>query len=155
MVGSAGLPGIMRILLIEDNFDTASIFQSFLTELGHQSFFCTDGERAIYYAKLYKPDVILMDILLPGNMDGIQATKAINETLDIPIVFLSVHDDLMTEAMQVRNYGFLLKTCTIAELQIALDWAVATHRKNGERQQYLAHLKKNSISAPRPYSRNL
>jgi DNA-binding NtrC family response regulator len=130
----------MRILLVEDDLDTAHIFQSFLTHLGHQSFFCAYGERALYYTKLYKPDVILMDISLPGQMSGIQAAEAIMGALDIPVIFLTVHTEMFEEAVAIEGCGFLLKTCTPRELQIALELAVKAQEGQAARKQYITYL---------------
>lgn len=130
----------MKILLVEDNFDTAHIFQSYLTHLGHQSFIVAWGESAPYYAKRYHPDVILMDIRLPGRMDGIQAAEAINNALHIPVIFLTVHAEMQDEAMRVKNYGFLLKTCTPKELQVAIEWAVKAKEQNFSQEQHIKYL---------------
>lgn len=140
MWGQPGCQEVMRILLVENNLDTAHIFQEFLTSLGHQNFFCAYGERALYYANLYKPNVVLMSTSLPGQMNGIQSAEAIIDALDIPIIFLTVHTEMFQEAVQIEGCGFLLKSCTPRELQIALKLAIKTKKDLHVQKQYITCL---------------
>ena len=82
-----------RILLVEDNEDNRAIYRTLLEYAGFTVFECTDGERAIRYARERRPDLILMDISIP-KMNGWDATrilKADPETKRIPILALTAH----------------------------------------------------------------
>jgi two-component system cell cycle response regulator DivK len=80
-----------RVLVVEDDLDNRRIVVKVLTSAGHQMLEATDGASAIAVARREHPDVIIMDLALPG-MDGWEASrrlKADPETADIPIIALT------------------------------------------------------------------
>ncbi len=66
------------ILIVEDNYDTQLLISSILRENGYQTFLVSDGKEVISRFKSYKPDIVLLDIQLPGK-DGISILKKIKE----------------------------------------------------------------------------
>ena len=71
------------------------------------------GERALEHAEENKPDFILMDIVLPGKIDGIKAAEIILAENSIPVIFTTANSDKKTldRAKKVSAYGFLDRTC--------------------------------------------
>jgi hypothetical protein len=84
------------------------------------------GEEAVVAAVAHQPDVILMDIRLRGQMDGIQAAMAIRESLDTPIVYLTAYADEETieRAMVTGPFGYLVKPFNERELRAAIEIAL-------------------------------
>ena len=83
----------MKILYVEDNDDNVYVVRSRLTRAGFTVLVAVDGEQGLVMAATEHPDLILMDLSLPG-LDGWEATrrlKAAAETRDIPVIALSAH----------------------------------------------------------------
>ena len=79
---------IKKILIVDDSPTERHVLNDMLTKAGYEVVACDNGEDAIAKAKLIKPDLILMDVVMPG-LNGFQATRAINRdeaTKNIPIV---------------------------------------------------------------------
>ncbi len=93
----------MRILIVEDDMIIAANLSLQLTKLGYEvTGIESRGEEAIYHAQLNVPDIILMDVNLKGNLDGIETVRIIQRNKDIPIVYLTANND---EATFVRAKG--------------------------------------------------
>ena len=92
------------------------------------------GDEAVIKAREYAPDVVLMDIHIPGTMDGIDAAWVIREELGIPVIFVtSFADDAIIErTKRVNPYGYVLKPFMERELKIAIE--IALSRKSAETQ---------------------
>ena len=83
----------MKILYVEDNDDNIYVIRNRLGRAGYTIIVATDGDQGVSMARTEQPDLILMDLRLPG-LDGWEATrqlKAMSETRDIPIIALSAH----------------------------------------------------------------
>src|ERR1700675_3819909 len=83
----------MRILYVEDNDDNVYVLKNRLTRAGHTVLVATDGAGGVTMAATEQPDMILMDLSLPG-IDGWEATrriKAAPETRHIPVIALTAH----------------------------------------------------------------
>jgi PAS domain S-box-containing protein len=119
-----------RILVVEDEVLVSMDIAACLGALGHQALgpARTAAEAAILAENL-APDLILMDVALKGNRDGIAAALAIRENLDTPVIFLTSHGQPETvgRARSARPYGFLLKPFEPAELAAAVETALSLH----------------------------
>jgi CheY-like chemotaxis protein len=108
-----------NILIVEDEYITALDLKTQLILKGHYGFdIVATGEDAIKRASLEKIDLIFMDIKLKGEIDGIDAAKAIKEIQNVPIVFVSGNSDLL-KSNRLKNFnpvGILHKPITEYEL---------------------------------------
>ena len=110
------------ILIVEDEAITALDLKYSLEELGYEVIDTVDtGQDAIDTAAETIPDVVLMDIKLKGDMEGIEAAEVISE-LRIPIVYLTANTDIDTfEKSNVKgSYGFISKPYDITKLDKTL-----------------------------------
>jgi PAS domain S-box-containing protein len=101
-----------RILVVEDESVVAMDIAATLRRLGYDVVDTVlSGAEAIEAAKILRPDLILMDIRIKGEMDGIEAAAEIHRTRQVPIVFLTAHADLDTieRSKGAAPYGYVLK----------------------------------------------
>lgn len=124
-----------RVLVVEDEAIVAKDIASTLRSM-HYHVTGTVGTAAesIRLAAETHPDLVLMDIMLPGDMDGIEAATRIQSQFGIPVVFLTAHADeaTLTRAKTAAPYGYLIKPFVERELEVALE--TARHRASMERQ---------------------
>ena len=85
---------------------------------------------ALSSANELRPELILMDIALPGGMDGIDAAKIVHDTLGIPVVFMTGNADVATvqRARETNPYGYVLKPVNVQHLFSTIDTALNRHR---------------------------
>jgi PAS domain S-box-containing protein len=120
-----------RILVVEDEGIIALEIAQSLRDLGYTvAGTADDCNGAVALAQTERPDLVLMDIVLKGEDDGIEAARRIRGERDIPVVFLTAYSDSETlaRAREVAPYGFLVKPFRADELRAALDVAFAKHR---------------------------
>lgn len=104
-----------KIFIVEDEFDLAENLAEILTNSGHEIVGIEEkGEKAYHLILELKPDLILMDVMLKGEIDGIQLAKRLNASTEIPIIFITAHSDQeYLERISNINYdSFLLKPFT-------------------------------------------
>ncbi|MCA9970035.1 MAG: response regulator [Anaerolineales bacterium] len=132
-----------RIFIVEDESIVALDLQNRLRRLGYDIVgSATAGETAVAQAAALKPDLVMMDIQLKGEMDGITAAQTIRSQMDVPIIFLTAYADEATlqRAKQVTPYGYLLKPFQERELHTTISMALYRHemaRKLVESEQWL------------------
>jgi len=125
-----------RILVVEDEAVVALDLERDLQEMGYAVCAVTaSGEEAIASARRLQPDLVLMDIVIRGEVDGIDAARQIMRETDVPVVFLTAHGDAGTivRAAQTAPYGYLTKPFNSESLRAAIE--VALHRIEHEKLQ--------------------
>ena len=119
-----------KILVVEDEWIIANDIKDSLVDMGYRvTGIASSGEEAMARAEEEAPDLMLMDIVLKGDMTGIDTARAIRKRLDIPVIFLTAYDNqfMVDQAKQIPNSGYLLKPFKDRELDIAIDMAL--HKK--------------------------
>jgi PAS domain S-box-containing protein len=116
-----------RLLVVEDAILTARDIESSLVDMGYEV--CgtaMSGEEAIRKAREERPDLVLMDIILRGDMDGIEAASLIREEQRTPIVFISAFTDeeKLNRAKLAEPFGYLVKPFGDRELRSAVEMAL-------------------------------
>ncbi|MGR3275000.1 putative bifunctional diguanylate cyclase/phosphodiesterase [Acaryochloris marina NIES-2412] len=127
-----------KILVVEDEGLIALDIESHLIDLGYQvPGIAETGADAILLALEAQPDLVLMDIRLKGNIDGIQAAAKITDKLDIPIIFLTAFADADTlnSAKQVSPFGYILKPFDPMDLRTSIEIALHKHHFDQEVRQ--------------------
>ncbi|MCI0497902.1 MAG: PAS domain S-box protein [Thermoplasmata archaeon] len=120
-----------RVLIVEDESIVAMDIQTTLESLGYEVVgTASTGERAIVLAEEKRPDLILMDIVLKGDMDGVEAAQQVHSILDIPIVYLTAYSDDRTlqRAKLTEPFGYILKPFEERELHTNIEMALHKHR---------------------------
>jgi two-component system, response regulator PdtaR len=122
-----------KILVVDDEAIISMRLEERLQEMGYTVVgMAASGEDAIEKARRLTPDLILMDIVMPGRMNGIEAAKVIIGELDIPVVFVTSYadDGIIDRAKQVRPYGYIVKPFNELEIKAAVE--VALFRRAAE-----------------------
>lgn len=104
-----------RILLIEDDLDIQRIYSSKLTQHGYEVPLAVDATQGLLLTKDLKPNLILLDIMLPGKMNGLEFLERIKQDpdlKDIPVVVLTNLDTEKEGALKIGVVDYLLKAST-------------------------------------------
>lgn len=120
-----------RILIVEDDVVAASMSQKYLDKMSYTvTSVVSSGEEAIRKAAEDHPDLILMDIVLNGDMDGIETARKIQDRFDIPVVYLTAYtDDKRVERAKITEpFGYLLKPFNERELYATIEMSLYKHR---------------------------
>ena len=119
-----------NILIVEDDGILAAFLQDTLNAFGYTALQpVATGEEAIAKAAEQKPQLVLMDIELAGEMNGITAAEHIQSASDIPIIYLSGYSQypLLQKAKVVAPYGYLVKPVPVEELAAMIEMALYKH----------------------------
>lgn len=112
-----------KILMVEDDMIIAADISMQLTKLGYEIIgINTSGEDALHSIENNRPDLILMDIVLNGKMNGIEAARIILEKFQVPVIFLTSNSDDATfqQAILAKPYAFISKPFQRSELERTL-----------------------------------
>ncbi|PKL63942.1 MAG: PAS sensor protein [Methanomicrobiales archaeon HGW-Methanomicrobiales-3] len=119
------------VLIVEDEGVVALSIQAALTKMGYTVVgIAVTGAEALSLAREHKPDVILMDIHIKGDMDGIQTTEKLNEVSDIPVIFLTAYadDETVKRALKTKSTSYLVKPYNPRELYSNIEFAIYKRR---------------------------
>ena len=132
-----------RIMIVEDEILVARDIKSRLARMGLDVVaICNTPQSAIDTALAKRPHLILMDINLGADMDGIDAAKAIREYQDIPIIYCTAYSnkEVLERAKQTAPLGYVLKPFDNRELEISIDFALSKHAMEMELRRSSARL---------------
>ncbi|AKB51494.1 response regulator receiver [Methanosarcina barkeri str. Wiesmoor] len=127
-----------RILVVEDEHIVAMGIKRMLKSLGYTvTGVASSGEDAISKAESTFPDVVLMDIMLKGDMDGVEAARKIREGFDVPVVYLTAYSDniILERAKKTEPFGYIVKPFDEKDLYSSIEIALHRHRKEKEKTE--------------------
>jgi len=120
-----------RVMVVEDDRIIADHIQATLNSLGYGvTALVSSGEEAVKKAERDNPDIVLMDIVLKGEMDGVEAASQIRSRMGIPIVFLTAFSDqkILERAKLTEPFGYLIKPFEDRELHSNIEVALYKHK---------------------------
>lgn len=120
-----------KVLVVEDDRFISAIFSLFLKDLGFEIIGrCKTGSEALEECRIHAPDIVLMDIHLEGDVDGIEASELIQRECEIPVIFISgdTSSEVVQRAVVSNSYGYLVKPITKKELGITMELAYYKHK---------------------------
>ena len=132
---------VINILIVEDELLIAKNLSQKLENLGYQiADIVSSGADAIQRAGEMKPDLILMDIVIKGDIDGIETAARIHQELDIPIIYTTAYadDETLQRAENTGSYGYLLKPFKERELHANIKIALSKHQEAVRMQKLIA-----------------
>ena len=132
-----------RILVVEDEVIIAMEIENSLLNLGYEVISVVDnGDKAIQKAEEDKPDLIIMDIRIKGDKDGIETAEVIRNNFEIPVVFSTAYlDESRIERAKITMpFGYILKPLQERDLKITLEMALYVSKVDKERKKNEARL---------------
>ncbi len=128
----------LKILIVEDDSVSALLLQRALEKNNHDIIGIADsGEKALDILEDNIADIVMMDINLAGELDGIKTTEIVNEKYDIPVVYLSASSDAETlnKVVGTNPSAYVIKPFNIRELNMVIELAIFKDRKEKELQK--------------------
>jgi CheY-like chemotaxis protein len=132
-----------NILVVEDDINVATVLQARLESFGYRvCALASSGAKAISCAMEHSPDLILMDILLEGDMNGIEAAEQILQRKTIPIIFLSCLSEqgILDRAIQTNPFAYIVKPYDNAELRFTIEITLIKDKAAKERDKLIKKL---------------
>ena len=124
-----------NVLVVEDESIVSKDIQHSLKKLGYNVVgAASTGERAFELAASEKPDIILMDIMLKGDANGIETAQRVKEELQIPVIYLTAYADESTleKAKVTEPYGYIIKPFKEVDLHTSIEMALYKFSKEKE-----------------------
>ena len=125
----------VNVLVVEDESIVSKDIQNTLTKLGYQVIgAASTGEKALSIVQSESPDIVLMDIMLKGDLNGIEVAKIIKAKHNIPVVFLTAYADEATlnKAKLAEPYGYIIKPFKEQDLQATIEMGLYKFEKDQE-----------------------
>ena len=116
-----------KILIVEDEMIIGANISLQLTKLGYEvTGLVTRGEEALNHVKQHKPDIVLMDIQLKGDLDGIETVQLMHKEIDLPVIYLTANADQehFDRAKSTNPYAFISKPFKKMDLQHAIELVI-------------------------------
>jgi len=136
-------------MVVEDDRPVAEFIQSIVKGWEYDvPDTISSGEEAVEKAKQLSPDLVLMDIILEGKMDGIEASKQIHDRFNIPVIYLTGHTEknLLQRAKITESFGYILKPFKVEELLANIKIAIFKHKKENELKKHVLKLQGTRVA---------
>lgn len=134
------------ILVVDDEAIITMQLEERLSAMGYTvAGMAASGADAVEKARRLGPDLVLMDIVMPGKMNGIEAADIITKELNIPVVFVTSYadDTIIEKAKSVRPYGYIVKPFNELEIKAAIEVALFRKVTELEEQRVLKSAQEN------------
>jgi PAS domain S-box-containing protein len=142
------------IMVVEDELIVAEDLTRWLISLGYTiAARAAAGREAVQRCEATRPDLVLMDILLPGDMDGIQAAEEIRRRFDIPVVFITASSDdaTLARAKVSEPFGYILKPFDERGLYSTIEMALYKHQSEKRMRESEERFRLLFENAPVPF----
>ncbi|MCK9580042.1 MAG: response regulator [Methanoregula sp.] len=126
----------VTILVVEDEAIVRKDIVNTLEAMHYSPLYTAgSGDEAIASAREHAPDVVLMDINIPGTMDGLEAAGIISRDMEIPVIFATAYADdaILEKAKNTNPYGYVIKPFSGRDIKAAIE--VALSRKAAEKKR--------------------
>ena len=140
-----------EVLIVEDDPLLALDLSHEVEQLGYRvTAMAESAEEAMIAFQEYRPDLVVMDINIVGDTDGIQTAHMMNAAFRVPVIFLTSasDDETMARAARESSYGYLVKPFKLADLKAAIHFALQKARADRKKDQAHAKLAETVRSIP-------
>jgi len=140
-----------KVLVVDDEWEIRHLLSQFLTEEGYEVILASDGEEAIELAERENPQVILLDILMPG-IDGIETCKRLKaeeKTRFIPVIMATALWDRYMEAIEARAEDVVTKPFNLTELSHRVKSILRVRYLTNELERAVAYIQQLGKNLPK------
>ncbi len=134
---------ITKILIVEDESIAAYNIEAILESFGYVvTGTVTTGREVMEHVKENRPDVVLMDIVLEGEMDGIEVAGKVQKIFDVPVVYMTgcADEETLERAKETEPFGYVVKPFGEREVHAAIQMALYRHKTEAELRKYRERL---------------
>ena len=142
------------VLIVEDDEDIAETLSEALQQLDYDvAAAVTNGADSIAIVQNKAPDIVLMDIEIMGDMDGVQTTEEILSRCEVPVVYLTgmTDDETLEKVKKTNPYGSIVKPFEITELKVAIELALYKYEVESGREKLISELQEIVANVVRQY----
>lgn len=135
----------VRVLVVEDDEEISQVIQRFLRIDGYEVRIAADGRSALQTAPSFSPDLVLLDLGLPGGVDGIEVARDLRDGDDVPIIILTARDavDARVEGLDVGADDYVVKPFDRQELMARIRAALRRRPPRGSASLVVGDLSLN------------
>ena len=141
-----------KVLVVDDEWEIRDLLSQFLAEEGYEVILASNGEEAIELAERENPQVILLDIMMPG-IDGIETCKRLKaeeKTRFIPVIMATALWDTYAEAIEAGAEDFATKPFHLAELSFRVQSIRRVRYLTNELERAVAYIQELGKNLPKP-----
>ena len=116
-----------KVLIVDDDEELRMLWEAYLKQMGHESVEAVDGLEALYQARFYGPDLIILDLMMPtASGDFVLGfIRSTDELKNIPVLIISAHNEIASLAAQYEADGYLQKPCNFDDFRAAVSKMLA------------------------------
>jgi two-component system, response regulator PdtaR len=120
----------LKVLVVEDDRMLCQVFELFLKNSGYEFVgFAHDSTHALKLCVEKEPDVVLMDIHITGNFNGVETARMLGDRFHLPVIFVSSTETIsIQEAILENTYGFIRKPTDQQTLATHIEFAYRKHK---------------------------
>src|SRR5688500_15874246 len=136
-----------QVMVVDDDLAMCGFLRTFLTSRGYSAVTVTNGDEAVRRFHAERPAAVLLDVVMPGSMDGLAALAAFKKIdKDVPIIVMSGQGrtNTIVQAMKLGASDFMCKPFQDAELEVLLGNALKQHQLSQEVATLREQLKEQS-----------
>ena len=140
-----------KVLVVDDEFEIRDVLSRFLTEEGYEIILASNGEEALELVERENPQVVLLDMLMPG-IDGIETCKRLKEnekTRFIPVIMATALWDTLSEAIDAGAEDFVTKPFNLTELSHRVVSILRVRYLNDELERAVAYVQELEKNRPK------
>jgi two-component system cell cycle response regulator len=141
-----------KILVVDDEWEIRDMLSRFLTEEGYEVILASNGEEAVELAERENPQVILLDVMMPG-IDGIETCKRLKaegKTRFIPVIMATALWDTYAEAIEAGAEDFVTKPFNLAEISFRVQSIRRVRYLTNELERAVAYIQELGRNLPKP-----
>jgi len=139
-----------KVLVVDDEFEIRDLLSKFLTEEGYDVILASNGEEALELAERENPQVILLDILMPGfsGIETCRRLKAAEKTRFIPVIMATALWDTHAEAVEAGAEDFVTKPFPLEELSFRVKSILRVRYLTDELERAVTYIQKLEKNLP-------